>query len=105
MTVKFYTWERTYGLVRNNLPTFFIRDTIKFPDMLHTFKPAPDTNILTSFSANNRFWDFISPTPESTDIIIRLFSDRGIVKSSRNMKGVGVNTYIWMNTGGEGNPC
>jgi len=95
--VKFYTEEGNYDLVGNNLPVFFIRDAIKFPDMVHAFKPAPDTNIPTASSANSRFWDFISLTPESTHMIMWLFSDRGTVKSYRKMEGFGVNTYKWVN--------
>ena len=53
--VKFYTEDGNYDLVGNNLPVFFIRDSIKFPDMVHAFKPAPDTNIPVSSSANSRF--------------------------------------------------
>lgn len=100
--VKFYTREGNYDLVGNNLPVFFIRDAIKFPDMVHSFKPAPDTNIPVSSSANSRFWDFISLTPESTHMITWLFSDRGTVKSFRKMEGFGVNTYIWVNAKGKG---
>ncbi|OGS42931.1 MAG: catalase [Euryarchaeota archaeon RBG_13_57_23] len=99
--VKFYTEEGNYDLVGNNLPVFFIRDAIKFPDMVHAFKPAPDTNIPTSSSANSRFWDFISLTPESTHMITWLFSDRGTVKSFRRMEGFGVNTYKWVNAEGK----
>lgn len=99
--VKFYTEEGNYDLVGNNLPVFFIRDAIKFPDMVHAFKPAPDTNIPTSSSANSRFWDFISLTPESTHMITWLFSDRGTVKSYRKMEGFGVNTYKWVNKEGK----
>jgi catalase len=95
--VKFYTEEGNYDLVGNNLPVFFIRDAIKFPDMVHSFKPAPDTNIPNS----NRFWDFISLTPESTHMITWLFSDRGTVKSYRKMEGFGVNTYKWVNKEGK----
>jgi catalase len=62
--VKFYTEDGNYDLVGNNLPVFFIRDAIKFPDMVHSFKPAPDTNIPTSSSANSRFLAFIAFTPE-----------------------------------------
>ena len=47
--VKFYTEDGNYDLVGNNLPVFFIRDSIKFPDMVHSFKPSPDTNIPTSY--------------------------------------------------------
>jgi catalase len=99
--VKFYTEEGNYDLVGNNLPVFFIRDAIKFPDMVHAFKPAPENNIPTSSSANSRFWDFISLTPESTHMITWLFSDRGTVKSYRTMEGFGVNTYKWVNAAGK----
>jgi catalase len=99
--VKFYTEDGNYDLVGNNLPVFFIRDAIKFPDMVHAFKPAPDTNIPTSSSANSRFWDFIALTPESTHMISWLFSDRGTVKSYRKMEGFGVNTYKWVNAEGK----
>lgn len=99
--VKFYTEDGNYDLVGNNLPVFFIRDSLKFPDMVHAFKPSPDTNIPTSSSANSRFWDFISLTPESTHMITWLFSDRGTVKSYRKMEGFGVNTYKWVNAAGK----
>jgi catalase len=99
--VKFYTDEGNYDLVGNNLPVFFIRDSIKFSDMVHAFKPAPETNIPTSSSANSRFWDFISLTPESTHMITWLFSDRGTVKSYRTMEGFGVNAYKWVNKEGK----
>ena len=99
--VKFYTEDGNYDLVGNNLPVFFIRDAIKFPDMVHAFKPAPDTNIPTSSSANSRFWDFISLSPESTHMITWLFSDRGTVRSFRKMEGFGVNTYEWVNAEGK----
>lgn len=99
--VKFYTEDGNYDLVGNDLPVFFIRDAMKFPDMVHAFKPAPDSNIPTSSSANSRFWDFISLTPESTHMIIWLFSDRGTPKSYRMMEGFGVNTYKWVNAEGK----
>jgi catalase len=99
--VKFYTEDGNYDLVGNNLPVFFIRDAIKFPDMVHAFKPAPDTGFPTSSSANSRFWDFISLTPESTHMITWLFSDRGTVKNYGKMEGFGVNTYKWVNAKGK----
>ena len=99
--VKFYTEDGNYDLVGNHLPVFFIRDAIKFPDMVHAFKPSPDTNIPTASSANSRFWDFISLTPESTHMITWLFSDRGTIKSYRKIEGFGVNTYQWVNAKGK----
>jgi catalase len=95
--VKFYTEEGNYDLVGNNLPVFFIRDAIKFPDMVHAFKPAPDTNC----DNDARFWDFISLTPESTHMITWLHSDRGTIKSYRKMEGFGVHTYKWVNDEGK----
>jgi catalase len=99
--VKFYTEEGNYDLVGNNLPVFFIRDAIKFPDMVHAFKGAPDSNIPSASSSHDSFWDFISLTPESTHMIIWLFSDRGTPKSYRMMEGFGVNTYKWVNAQGK----
>src|SRR5665648_153901 len=99
--VKFYTEEGNYDLVGNNLPVFFIRDAIKFPDMVHAFKGAPDSNMPSASSSHDSFWDFISLTPESTHMIIWLFSDRGTPKGYRMMEGFGVNTYKWVNAEGK----
>lgn len=95
--VKFYTEDGNYDIVGNDIPVFFIRDAMKFPDLIHAFKPSPDTNIQSS----NRIWDFLTNTPESTHMITWLFSDRGTIKSYRNIEGFGVNTYVWVNEKGE----
>ena len=42
--VKFYTEDGNWDLVGNNLKIFFIRDAIKFPDLIHAFKPDPLSN-------------------------------------------------------------
>ena len=99
--VKFYTEDGNYDLVGINLPVFFIRDAIKFPDMIHAFKGSPDTNMPSSSSAHDSFWDFVSLTPESTHMITWLFSDRGTPKSYRMQEGFGVNTYVWVNAEGK----
>lgn len=90
--VKFYTSEGNYDLIGNHLPVFFIRDAIKFPELIDSLKPSRDTNLTDS----GRFWDFISKTPEATHMITWLFSDRGTIKSYRHMEGYGVNTFIWV---------
>ena len=41
--VKFYTEDGNWDFVGNNLPVFFIRDAIKFPDVIHSLKPDPVT--------------------------------------------------------------
>ncbi len=35
--IKFYTEEGNYDMVGNNTPVFFIRDGLKFPDLIHAF--------------------------------------------------------------------
>src|SRR5690606_6259279 len=42
--VKFRTEDGNWDLVGNNLPVFFIRDAIKFPDFIHSQKPDPVSN-------------------------------------------------------------
>ena len=96
--VKFYTEDGNWDLVGNNLKVFFIRDAIKFPDVIHAFKPDPVTNIQDT----RRIFDFISQTPEATHMITWLFSPWGIPASYRFMEGSGVNTYKWYNEAGEG---
>jgi catalase len=41
--IKFYTEDGNYDLVGNNIPIFFIRDAMKFPDFIHTQKRDPQT--------------------------------------------------------------
>lgn len=96
--VKFYTEQGNYDLVGNNLPVFFIRDAIKFPDMVHAFKPSPLTN---GASDPNRVFDFFSNLPESTHMLTWLFSDYGIPANYRQMEGNGVHAYKWVNNKGE----
>lgn len=35
--VKFYTREGNFDMVGNNMPVFFVRDGMKFPDMVRTW--------------------------------------------------------------------
>ena len=95
--VKFYTNHGIYDLVGNHIPVFFIRDAMKFPDLVHAAKPAPHSNLRDP----ERFWDFISCTPEATHIISWLYSDAGTIKDYAKMNGYGVNTYVWVNAKGE----
>src|ERR1700709_614460 len=60
--VKFYTEDGNWDLVGNNLGVFFIRDAIKFPDFIHSQKPAP---VNFDRQVPNRVFDFASQTPES----------------------------------------
>ncbi|TYR99806.1 catalase [Rossellomorea vietnamensis] len=95
--VKMYTEEGNWDLVGNNLKIFFIRDAMKFPDMIHAFKADPASNVPNP----ERMFDFVSRTPEATHMITFLFSPWGIPATYRHMQGSGVNTYKWVNEKGE----
>jgi len=95
--VKFYTEEGNWDLVGNNLPVFFIRDAMKFPDMVHSLKPSPVTNQQDP----NRFFDFFSHIPESTHMLTFVYSDRGTPATLRQMDGFGVHAFKWINAQGE----
>lgn len=95
--VKFYTEDGNWDLVGNNIKIFFIRDAIKFPDMIHAFKPDPLTNIQDA----ERFFDFCSSSPESFHMVTFIYSPWGIPANYRMMQGSGVNTYRWVNQDGE----
>lgn len=95
--VKFYTEEGNYDLTGNNLPVFFIRDAIKFPDFVHTQKRNPQNHL----KDHTIFWDFLSKTPEATHMLTMVFSDRGIPASYRRMHGFSVHTFKWVNAQGE----
>ena len=81
--VKFYTEDGNWDLVGNNLKIFFIRDAMKFPDMIHAFKPDPVTNIQDS----ERFFDFCASSPESFHMVTFVYSPWGIPANYRMMQG------------------
>ena len=94
---KFYTREGNWDLVGNNFPTFFIRDAIKFPDMVHAFKPDPRTNL----DDDARRFDFFSHVPEATRTLTQLYSNEGTPAGYRFMDGNGVHAYKLVNAAGE----
>lgn len=94
---KFYTADGNWDLVGNNFPTFFIRDAIKFPDMVHAFKPDPRTNL----DDDTRRFDFLSHHPESTRTLTLLYSNQGTPASLRMMDGNGVHAYKLINDQGD----
>jgi catalase len=99
--VKFYTEEGNFDLVGNNIPVFFIQDSIKFPDLVHAIKPEPHNEVPQASSAHDTLWDFISLMPESTHMIMWLMSDRAIPRSYRMMEGFGVHTFRFINEEGK----
>jgi catalase len=101
--VKFYTDDGVFDLVGNNIPVFFIRDGIKFPDLIHAAKPEPDREIPQAQTAHTTFWDFVSMIPESPHMLMWVMSDRAIPRSYRMMEGFGVHTFRLVNAAGETN--
>lgn len=95
--VKFYTREGNWDLVGNNLPVFFIRDGMKFPDMVHALKPNPVNHIQEDW----RIMDFFSNTPESMNMFTFLLDDIGIPLNYRHMEGFGVHTFTLINKAGK----
>ncbi|MBC3983462.1 catalase [Streptomyces sp. AC536] len=95
--VKFYTEDGNWDLVGNNLGVFFIRDAVKFPDVIHALKPDP----VSHEQKPARIFDFMSQTPESMHMLVNLFSPRGIPADYRHMQGFGVNTYKWIDAEGQ----
>jgi catalase len=99
---KFYTEEGNYDLVGNNIPVFFIQDAIKFPDLVHSFKPEPHNEIPQASTAHDTFWDFVANNTESAHMVMWAMSDRAIPRSYRMMEGFGVHTFRFVNEEGKG---
>jgi catalase len=95
--VKFYTEEGNWDLVGNNTPVFFIRDPLQFPDLNHSVKRDPQTN-LRSPQTN---WDFWTMLPEALHQVTIVMSDRGIPATYRHMHGFGSHTYSLINEKGK----
>jgi len=95
--LKLYTEEGNYDLVGNNTPVFFVRDTTKFQDFIHSQKRMPDTGL----RSNNAQWDFWSLSPESLHQVAILMSDRGTPRSWRHMNGYGSHAFMWINAAGK----
>ncbi|KAL9089279.1 MAG: hypothetical protein Q9165_005847 [Trypethelium subeluteriae] len=99
--VKFYTQEGNWDIVGNDIPVFFIQDSMKFPDLIHSGKPEPNNEVPQAQTAHNNFWDFVYLHSEATHMYQWAMSDRGIPRSYRMLQGFGVNTYTLMNDKGE----
>lgn len=95
--LKFYTQEGNWDLVGNNLPVFFIRDAIKFPDFIHAMKPSPVTNVQDP----NRVFDFLQSQPWAVNMLTYVYSNLGTPVSYRNLDGFGVHAFKLYNAKGE----
>ncbi|GLJ11996.1 hypothetical protein SUGI_0181690 [Cryptomeria japonica] len=93
---KFYTREGNFDIVGNNIPVFFTRDALQFPDVIRAFKPNPKTHIQESW----RYLDFCSHLPESCSTFMYFYDDWGIPSDYRHIDGYGVHTFMFLNKEG-----
>lgn len=98
--VRFYTDEGNWDLVGNNIPVFFIQESMKFPDIIHAGKPEPHTEIPQAATAHDNFWDFMSLQSETAHMAMWILSDRTIPRSLRMMEGFGVHTFVLVDKNG-----
>ncbi|GAB2558899.1 catalase [Gracilibacillus alcaliphilus] len=96
-STKFYTDDGIFDLICNHIPVFLLRDPMRFPESVEALSPSPRNNLMDP----ERLWSFVASTPESTNFIVRLFSDQGTVKSLRRIPGYSVSTYVWRNAEGK----
>lgn len=94
---KFYTQEGNFDIVGNQIPVFFVRDAIRFPEVIAALKPSPKNNLVNP----EALWDFVARTPEALHMVTWLYSDAGTIDSVRTMRGYGINTFVWVNKAGE----
>ncbi|WOO83124.1 Peroxisomal catalase [Vanrija pseudolonga] len=87
--MKIFTEEGNQDFVFNSIPTFFIRDPIKFPSMNRSHKVHPSKNAVDP----NMFWDFHVNNQEGIHALMMLFSNRGIPANVRQLNGYSGHTY------------
>ena len=95
--LKMYTEEGNMDIVGLNFPIFFIRDGVRFPDMIRALKPNPLRGVQEWW----RIWDYFSSFPESIHMFSWLMDDVGIPANFRQLPGYGVHTFKWINAAGK----
>nr|QCF46606.1 catalase [Pohlia nutans] len=95
--VKFYTREGNFDMVGNNMPVFFVRDAMQFPDVIHAMKPNPKSNVQEWW----RIMDYLSYIPESTHMFFWWLDDWGVPTDYRHMDGYAVHTFKLINKEGK----
>ncbi len=94
--VRFETQQGNYDLLCHNMPCYYIRSPVHFPDLATSL-----AGVENNPGKHKSFWEFLSKHPEAVNLAVELYSNRGTIKSYRFMEGYSVNTYKWINAGGE----
>ncbi|KAK0738417.1 catalase 3 precursor [Schizothecium vesticola] len=97
---RFYTDQGNLDIVGNNIPVFFIQDAIRFPDLIHSVKPSPDSEIPQAATAHDSAWDFFSSQPSTMHTLFWAMAGSGIPRSYRHMDGFGVHTFRFVTDDG-----
>ncbi|KAM5351438.1 hypothetical protein ACJ41O_004161 [Fusarium nematophilum] len=90
---RFYTFEGNFDIVGNNIPVFFLQDAVQFPDLVHSVKPSPDSEIPQGATAHDSAWDFFSQQTTTLHTLFWAMAGYGIPRSYRHMDGFGVHTF------------
>jgi catalase len=92
--IRFFTEEGNWDIAGNNIPIFYIRDAFKLPDLIHSQRRDPKSNLYS----NETLWDFYSLNPETLHGILMNYSSRGIPKSYSNMDGFSCHAFSFINS-------
>lgn len=92
---RFITDIGNYDLLCYNMPLYYINDPVKLPQLLEHI--LPDENGL---SDSKKFWHFLGQNPEAINLAMWLYSNRGTIKTYRNIEGYSIMTYQWKNAEG-----
>src|SRR5690606_21487415 len=80
-SLRFYTTEGNLDMVGNNTTTIFIRDGVKFPDIIHSLWRLGDSGLRDA----DMQWYFWTLAPQSAQQVTYLKGDRGLPRSWRAM--------------------
>ncbi|XP_074594601.1 catalase-like [Brevipalpus obovatus] len=94
--VKIKTDEGNWDIVGLDFPVFFVRDSLRFFNFIHSQKPDPITDTINYDS----YWDFISLVPETLHAVSHLYTDLGTPDGYRHMNGFSINTFRLINDDG-----
>ncbi|KAF7589022.1 hypothetical protein BBP40_004849 [Aspergillus hancockii] len=92
MATKFFTPQGEWDWVCLNFPFFFIRNPLKFPDMMHAQTRDPVTNLPNP----NNYWDFVTRNHESLHMVLLQFSDFGTMFTWRSLSGYVGHAFKWV---------
>lgn len=85
-----YTDEGNFDIVGNNVPVFFIQDAIQFPDLIHSVKPEPDSEMPQAATGHDTAWDFFSQQTSTLHTLFWAMAGYGIPRSYRHMVREGI---------------